>query len=344
MRVSPAQFLLLFALVLGAAVGCQAQGEAVAPWKFAVICDARGAATGVEGSVSGVRTSVLRPMAQAMVADGVELVLFPGDLAYGTPSYGDATTQLITWRATMAPLHEAHIPVYAVRGNHELTQGDPGLAAFRAVVEGEHGLTYAVPHKNAMFIGFDEYYGRKATFDSKKYDSALNAGMINPWVIEQIETAPQPWVFTFGHEAAFIEEHEDCLANSPAERDALWDALGARHGVYFCGHDHFYLRAEAPDAKGNPVTELIVGSGGAGFYRREHEDRNREIGRGVMPQMKYFNGEGSDKKYFGYLLVTVNGKTATGEWKAFTNYDYKNWAAPAEPKFEAMDTFTLSVP
>jgi hypothetical protein len=55
-----------------------------------------------------------------MVKEGVELVIFPGDLVNGwfyisTP-YVD---QFATWRKAMAPVYDAGIKVYPVRGNHE---------------------------------------------------------------------------------------------------------------------------------------------------------------------------------------------------------------------------------
>jgi len=348
---------LLVVISVAGHLGCAQPQATAAAWKFAVICDTRGTADGSRGSADGVRTSVIGPMARAMVADGVDLLIVPGDLVLGAAAAGALTQQLTTWRATMAPLYGAHIPIYAVRGNHELAGGVVAggltpLAQWRSVMTdvpqdgpaGEEGLTYRVVHNNATFVGFDQYIGRQPGFKSDKYDSAINAGMINPWVVAQVQTAPAGWVFAFGHEPAFVEQHTDCLANVPAERDALWDALGPRHGVYFCGHDHFYLRAEAPDARQNTVMELVVGSGGAGFYGHDNEGRNATLDRGVVPQTQFFNGKGSEKPYYGYLLVTVNGNQATGEWKAFTNYDDTTGTAAGDPKFEVLDRFVLTLP
>jgi len=344
--------LALFVLCLG--------GLAMAaPWKFAVLCDSRGAETGVQGSDTGVRTSVLGPMATAMAADGVDLVLFPGDEANGGPSCGKLVDQLKKWKETMAPLYEKHIPIYSFRGNHEEGQDFPpgsAVAAWDAVFpelpqngpKGQKGLTYKVEHGNALFIGFDQYVGRAATYNSGRYDSTTNTGAVHPWVLQQINAATADWVFAFGHEPAFIATHRDCLANAPAERDALWDALGAKNGIYFSGHDHLYVRRTAPDRAGHAVTECIVGCAGAPFYPLSGEALNADYDRHVVPTDQFVNAAHGGTKntndypqYYGYLLITVDGNTLTGEWKAFVNYDYKNWKAPEKPEFKTLDTFTL---
>ena len=355
-------------LVVVVVVGWSSWTAATAdPWKFAVVCDSRGELSGGKGSTEGVRASVLGPIAAAIAAEGIDLVVFPGDEVAGIarPVNGSFKTQLTRWRAIMAPLYAAHIPVYAVRGNHDTGREDPTVGAsvnlWRKLMAdlpqggppGEEGLTYRVDHQNATFIGFDAYVHRSPKFNRSKYDGAVNYGLINEWVISQIRETPAPWVFVFGHETAFIENHTDCLANAPRERDALWDALGAKHGVYLCGHDHMYVRSHAPDANGNEIIELIVGSGGAGFYPRDEkrEAMNETLDRHVRPALDFVNGKvehgvntNTDHRppAFGYLVITVDGNQATGEWKAFANYDAVHWCAPATPKFETWDTFTLS--
>ncbi len=364
--VTTRRTVLLLAVVV--VVGWSSWTAAAAdPWKFAVVCDSRGELSGGKGSAQGVRTSVLGPIAAAIAAEGVDLVVFPGDEVAGVGRLvnGSFKTQLTRWRATMAPLYAAHIPVYAVRGNHDTGREDPTVGAsvdlWRKLMPdlpqsgppGEERLTYRVDHQNATFVGFDAYIHRSAEFDRSKYDDQTNHGVISQWVVSQIKETTAPWVFVFGHEAAFIENHTDCLANAPRERDALWDALGAKHGVYLCGHDHLYLRCHAPDADGHQVTELIVGSAGAGFYPRDekHEAMNEKLDRDVRPDVDFINGKvehgvsaNTDQRpaAFGYLVITVDGNRATGEWKAFTNYDADHWSAPATPKFETWDRFALT--
>jgi len=331
-----------------------------APWKFAMFCDSRGDGTGVEGSVLGVRTSVLTAIAKAVAKEHVDCVIFPGDEVNGDAKIGTIQAQLTEWKKAMSPIYSAKIPVYGFRGNHENQQKDP-ITAWNSIFpnlpkngpDGAVGLTYYVNHKNARFIGFDPYADRSPTYDSKAYDSVKNYGIVNPWVLMQIKDAPQPWVFVFSHEPAFIGHHTDCMANAPGERDALWDALGARHAVYMCGHDHMYLRHTAPDSKGNQVMELVVGTAGAPFYPLDKTLENAKYDREIVPTVQFVNADldlGVNKNTndnppeFGYLIVTVNGKKAIGEWKGFTNYDYKNWIAPAHPVFKTLDRFEVTLP
>ena len=353
-------------LVLGGAMLCVLlciQALAVAaPWKFAMFCDSRGDPG--KGSEMGVRTTVLHAIAAAVAQDKVDLVLFPGDQVNGSPADGTLVAQLKTWKKAMAPVYDAHIPVYIFRGNHEMVQDSPaGSAAenwegiFPDMPQngprGQQGLTYLVRHQNATFIGFDQYAGRSNTYNPRLYDSKVNYGVVHPWVIQQIEATKTPWLFVFGHEMAFIGHHTDCLANAPAERDALWDALGAHNGMYLCGHDHMYVRRTAPDRHDHPVLELVVGCAGAPFYPDDHEALNAKYDRHVVPTDQFVNAGGNKsaehntnglRPYFGYLLITIDGNKLTGEWKAFVNYDYTHWQAPAQPQFATQDTFSRTIP
>ena len=286
----------------------------------------------------------------------------------------------------MAAVYEAKIPLYVVRGNHDTAaaQDTPKgrvLAAWRAAFPelpqngpaGEEGLTYSVDFENARFIAADEFIGKKKGFDAKVYDSAVNSGMVSPWVIAKVKESKARWVFVFGHEAAFIGHHTDCVANVPEERDALFDALGEKGGVYLAGHDHMYVRQVAPDRAGRPVLTLVVGDAGAPSQLYDNSGLNAEVGRKVVPKNFFVNAkpdtgevakadDDAAKKaptapakgpkventhglpmYFGYVLVTVDGEKISGEWRAFTNYNTKTSTgpvAPEQPKFETLDRFT----
>jgi len=332
---------------------------ASAAWKFAVISDSRGGMDMTTGSDHGVRVSVLAPIAESMAAEGVDMVLFPGDQVDGDPKYGTMKEQLFVWKKAMEPVYKAGIPVYAFRGNHETKQAgcleDWDVVFLELPTNGPNGqkeLTYSIDHKNARFVGFDQYVGRPSTFDEKQYDSRINYGMVHQWVIQQITSTPTPWVFVFGHEPAFIVHHANGLANAPAERDALWNALGSKNGVYFCGHDHLYLHHVAPDDKGNRVHELVVGCGGAPFYPFDNESMNKSLDHGICPTTCFVNAGSTTgvaantnscgyPPYFGYLVITVDGHAATAEWKAFINYDSEHWIAPEKPEFRALDTFII---
>ena len=325
-----------------------------APWKFAVFCDTRGVDIGANATTTGVRVSVLGPIAQAVAAEPVDLVLVPGDLVTGSAACGPLADQLKRWKEMLAPLYAAHVPVYVIRGNHE-NQAADSVAAWKAAFpelpqngpDTQTGLTYRVDHRNACFIGFDQYVGRATRIDLAR--GVVNSGLIHPWVIEQVKHAQAPWVFVFGHEPAFIAHHSGCLADAPAERDALWNALGEKGAIYCCGHDHLYLRCTLPDDAGHAVTELIVGDGGAPLYAADNTGHNAKEGR-LAPTTQFVNGAvGSNTNnntnghppYFGYLVVTIDDNVATGEWKAFVNYNEKTWAGTEKPVFKTLDTFRL---
>jgi len=354
-----------------------------APWKFAVLGDGR--TGGENGNTTGVNDVVARALAAELVKEKVSLAIYSGDLVNGGVKFGPIEQQFANWKKSMAAAYEAKIPLYVVRGNHDTSsaQDNPKgrtLAAWRAAFPdlphngpaGEEGLTYSVDFENACFIANDQFVGKKKGFDAKVYDSAVNSGMVSPWVINRVKESKARWVFVFGHEAAYIGHHVDCLANVPEERDALFDALGEKGGAYFAGHDHMYVRQVAPDRAGRPVLTIVAGDAGAPAQLYDNSGLNGQIGRKVVPKNYFVNAKVSEgtvakpdddatKKapekvygpiventnglpmYCGYVLVTVDGDKISGEWRALTNYDTKTSTgpvAPEKPKFETLDRFT----
>ena len=85
-------------------------------WRFVVTCDSRGYTNGIE-------QVILREIADEIVTQGAEFVLFPGDLVYGYSADGPSgfETQLRTWAEIMKPVYDAHIGVYVCRGNHDIS-------------------------------------------------------------------------------------------------------------------------------------------------------------------------------------------------------------------------------
>ena len=357
-------------LVRGTAVcvlaGLLAGAASAAPWKLALMGDCRGLKEG-EGSKDGVRVSVLGPLAADAAKAGVNLVIFSGDLVNGSASCGSLTTQLTAWKEAMAPVYDAGIPVYPCRGNHETHQGEPSgesVKAWRAFFPevpqngppGQEGLTFKVEFANATIIGFDQFIGMRSNSATQNPgDRVSKTGMMSPWVPDQIKDAKTPWVFVFSHEMAFPGHHTDCLADVPSERNALWDALGAKGGIYMSGHDHLYVRRTALDSAHRPVMELVLGCTGAPLYPYDDSLRSAKDNEPYVPTEQFINakvgggGSGPLKKntndypqYFGYVLITVDGGKLTGEWRALTNYDAKTWSLNGEPKFEALDTFTVT--
>ena len=337
-------------LAIFLAAGCAS--PAPAPWKFAVFCDGRSDRADDPGAKDGVRWASMKAIAAHAVSQHVQLVVFPGDLSNGATNFGTLEHQWTEWRKDMAPLYDAGIPVYPVRGNHELHQ--PGSAeTWRKIFpelprngpKGQEGLTFKVETKNACFVAIDEFAGQPPAVAGELVDkTGPTTGMVSPWAIEQVKQSSKKWVFAYGHEPGYFGHHTDALASDAAGRNALWDALGARGGVYLSGHDHMYVRHWGPEKDGHPVLELVVGCAGAPNYPYDN------VGLNKMPATDLFinaakptRNTGRYPAYFGYVVITVYPDRLEGEWWALTNYDtttVKSSPPPATPKFEKLDTFT----
>lgn len=310
----------------GDSAGTQVQPK----WTYAVYCDTRGDNDVTNVTKSGVNEAVVNSVAKDMVKEGVELVIFPGDLANGwfatTTPYAD---QFKTWRKAMAPVYDAGIKVYPVRGNHEdgttniypypwppnssptpVTIPDAGLmAAYLAAFSdpwipvngpaGEVGLTYSFVYKNAFFVGLDEF---------------INPLRVNqPWLDDQLKQNKQPHTFVYGHTPAFRVRHNDSLAYYPKERDLFWNSLGnAGVKMYFSGHDHLYNRSHVIDQNKHTIYQVLTGSGGAPFdtWNPPYAEADK-----VEVVNDYHN-----EALYGYVLVTVDGPHVTMRWKAQLNF------------------------
>jgi hypothetical protein len=338
---------VLNSLIIVSLIWASSQNPVVLPeeetWTFAVFCDTRGDNENTSGKTC-VNDSTTRAIANAVVEDGCDLVLFPGDMVNGWCQNGSTnyTTQFKNWKDAMAPVYEAGIEVYPVRGNHEDgslpfpnppypydPSPDPALKeayieAFKGNLseyglkdsgpEGEEYLTYSFVHNNAFFVGLDEYAEPHVHRVDQK------------WLNAQLANNSQPYVFVFGHEPAFKLNHSDCLDTYPEDRDVFWNSIGdAGCGVYFCGHDHSYDRMCVKDKGGHEIRQMVIGSCGAPMKPWTLSGYNES--RGIV--CEHHNGDD-----FGYALVTVGRDEATVEWKA--------WDGTGDPTWVTKDDFTVS--
>jgi 3',5'-cyclic AMP phosphodiesterase CpdA len=291
-------------------------------WRFIVTCDSRHALT-------GVNEPVLAELAAEIVRQGVDFLLYPGDLVHGVRVTSEQfERQLWNWVAVMRPVYDAGIPVYVCRGNHEVGDVwdlDPGVApdpsdnhslrwlhvfgnSLRPELmlpddspAGEEHMTYAFVHKNALIVALDQYGGLR-----HRFVHSVN----QRWLDERLGRNTQPHVFVFGHEPAFRTYHYDCLDAYPAQRDAFWQSIQQAGGrTYFCGHDHYYDHGAVDDRDGvpdNDVHQLIVATAGAPFYTWEppyRGDNSYFVPRQLFHVTSY-----------GYILVAVDGPDVTLTW------------------------------
>ena len=278
---------------------------------------------------NGVNTVITSEMAQAVLAEHAKFLLWTGDLVLGARTGTEYKSMLLGWRDLMQPLYRKRIPVLACRGNHESGSAD-NIAAWNAVFSGRYAMPNNGPatEKNLSFyytygpvlaIGLDEY-----TVDPKSI--AVDV----PWLKSVVKAHAKPFVFTFGHEPAFMDgAHKDLLDNDVEKRDAFWEALitcGSR--VFFCGHDHLYDHMAIKrkgDKPGPVIHQLVAGTAGAPFYRTgEYTGANSYW---QLTRVKNIVNT------YGYILVDINGSTAT--------ITFKGRVAPG--KYEAMDSFSFNL-
>ena len=275
------------------------------PWKFVVVADSRD--NGAD--INGVNTVMLSEIATEIVNQGVDFVMFPGDLVNG---YTDAATlehQFTVWRDTMQPVYDANIGVYPVRGNHDVGS----TAAWNNVFSGsyampgngpagEENMTYSVVHKNALILGLDQYDGVNNNLSYHRVNQA--------WINAQFAANNKAHIFVFGHETAFKAQHADCLDDYPTNRNTFWGSIkNARGRTYFTAHDHFYNHALVDDNDGDPnndIHQYIVGTAGAPLYSWAGSYNGDNSGMTVTQQ--YY------AKEYGYVLGEVDGLNVTLTW------------------------------
>lgn len=348
MRIRPRRQVLsvvfLLALFSLLAVSCirsgALPGEDQKSWTFAVISDTQGDNKDADHKTC-MNDAVLGAIAEDIAKEKPDLVLVAGDLVNGWFRNGgtDYDTQYANWKKAMSPVYQAGIKVYPIRGNHDSGPERLALPPLPAHLEPppdtvhrltetfrkhfadnpqngpteEKGLTYSFVHKNAFFIGMDQFAGNQ-----HKVHQA--------WLDGQLESNRHPHLFVYGHEPAFGANHKDNLGFFPKERDAFWNSLGRAGGnLYFCGHDHFYNRALIPDDAGHPIRQIIVGTGGGVLKKwpgRYHDERAQ--------------GEYHNDKHQGYILVTVEGARVTVRWKVLIKRE-----TPAD--WQNLDVFTYHI-
>lgn len=289
--VSPCLAAIAALLIAWPSVGL---AQSPVKWRFAVVGD-----THVPDS------NLLADMVAAFVGDGVQLVVFPGDIVDGGLAASALTyeEQLKTWRNLVGPLYQAGIGVYPIRGNHE-NDARSSIDVWNSVFsgpyalpgngpDGEVNLTYSFTHKNALFVGLDDY---------------LNIHRVNQaWLDQQLSgNTTRPHVFVFGHEPAFKVFHTDMLDDFATDRNAFWTSL-QRAGVnlYLCGHDHFFDLARIDDGNANTNPDLyqvVVGTGGGRLFDKYNYFAGSDNSNYTPIQFAHFMSN-------GYLLVELSGES-----------------------------------
>jgi hypothetical protein len=314
---------IVFAVLLPAVFS--STGSAQKAWRFIVTCDSR-------GLNNGINQIILSELVAEIKEQGVDFVMFPGDLVtgYTIQDTNIFEAQLRIWVKVMSPVYDADIPVYVCRGNHELgdvwssyphpgTNPDPndnnmlrwlnvfGNDSYPYQKLPENGpanekfMTYSVTHKNAFIVMLDNYAGKRHDFHHK-----IN----QKWLDDQLASNTKPHIFIAGHEQAFRALHADCLDYFPDQRDEFWTSIKNAGGrTYFCGHDHFYDHARVDDGDGNPkndIHQFIIGTAGAPSYTWSPPySGNNNI---------YSPEQWNHAKKYGYVLVEIDKLNVKLNW------------------------------
>jgi len=306
--------------------------SAATPWTFAVISDTQ--AYGSDNT-NGVSVATMTPIVNHLATvEQPDLVLVSGDLVEGYADDAGMTLQLTTWRNTMQPVYDAGIPVYPIRGGHDIGYATDAKGVWNTVFSGsydlpsngptgEEGVTYSFQHNNAFFMGIDI---------CEPYPHVTQS-----WVDAQLASNSQPHVFAYAHEQVVHVEHDYSLDNVPAIRDPFVASLiNADSRTYFCGHMHCHNITRLNDDVADPTDsnaiddfyQVIVPPGGAKTYGWDGlYDGNPIPGR--TPHL-VSHMQGTD--IHGYTLVTIDGLDVTIQF-------VKNMGGGT---FTAVDTFSYT--
>ena len=275
---------------------------------------------------NGVNVVITKEIAEATIRENARYLLWTGDLVGGADEKDAFEKELMTWRGIMDPVYDKGIKVLPVRGNHE-THCNESVQVWDKVFSGKYGLpqngpmdeknrTFFVEDGNTLIVGLDEFETRIPSVNQ-------------PWLDSVLKTHKKPFIFSAGHEAAFMDgHHKEVLDADPAKRDAFWKSLvaaGAR--TFFAGHDHLYDHMVITQDSPNPGPELhqfVAGTAGAPYY-----DPGPYTGVNDGWKIKRVKAIG---KTYGYLLVeveddkvtiTFKGRTAPGVYVPMDSFSYK---------------------
>ncbi|MGD0016679.1 MAG: metallophosphoesterase [Verrucomicrobiia bacterium] len=313
-------------------------------WRFVVVGDSPGDPAGASGV-----SPYLATVAQAIANENpkVDFVLFPGDLISDIKVTGlspSLSQQYTNWLAAMAPIYDAGIPVYPVRGNHEAftaTFGLPGndkqpfldaFAKFDYIPNNGPAnakrLTYSFQYKNCLVLGLDLYINGAPDASGEIFPEVDQS-----WVDQQLATNQQPHVFVFGHTPLVQVSINSVIAmsNTMSLADAFFDSLvNAGCKTYFCGHDHFYNRSFL-ERNGKRLCQMVSGNGGAtlavwnpGSYSSSATNCD------ISAQLAFHS-----QSQFGYCVVTVSNNTSLSSVMKFLD-------TPTNSTVTAFDAFDFN--
>lgn len=250
-------------------------------------------------------------LVQQIAAEPVDFVLFGGDLIASkdldTNTISALTTRLDAWKVAMAPVFNAGIPVYPVRGNHDAVYyggppDSPALASAAATIwkrefpqltnfsgpASELGFSYTFVQNGVRVIALDDY---------------VNPGFDNTnWVKTVLATNTAKRTFVLKHQPIWTDADKRCPADS-SDADQLVSVFDKGFvSAVLCGHVHEYDRLvpsshlfqQIVNGKSGSPTTTVTYTPPAGWM--EIQDLNTN---------------------FAYAVFTVQGTNVGMVWKRF---------------------------
>ncbi|MDR3561390.1 MAG: metallophosphoesterase [Negativicutes bacterium] len=303
--------------------------ESALPWTFAMISDTHD--SDMVSTKTGV-TAYLTPIINYIVDEHPDFVLQTGDLITGaqtlitSPAFKKYDMQYATYKQVTAPLVQAKIPLFVVRGNHDygLHNEDSALAkAYMANIAGTmpqngppaaKGLSYSFVHKKIKFIMIDQYVNTSGGIVTLPLD----------WLKNELENSQgAEHIFVMGHSPAYTPDTTASskvaqfnLFDQSTLRDQFWQLLTDHHvTAYVSGHEHLYFRGQV-----SGVPQIVIGDLGIiASYNPATVDSRMT---GVFPTAPVPKSEGRP----GYSIFTVddskNSITVTEYWLDQNNNKY----------------------
>jgi hypothetical protein len=308
-----------------------------APYSFAVFGDWGQA---YAGGVNADQTNVLKQISQS----GARFAVMTGDTAYpggGQKEYGDlrqpGTDQSTVFGPTFWTVPGRSIPLFNVTGNHGFTNGAVQIMNFpeqntAAASNGKY-LMENYPSINgstaksypSMWYAFDAGPARYYILTVAWGDSNIGTGSVYKndrdahwapssaeyrWLQSDLAAHPNALKFAFWHYPLYADSSsqpsDTFLQGGPGTLQGLLDTNNV--AMAFNGHAHGYERNK-PDAAG--LVTHVVGNGGAALGHVSGCSSYDLYAIGSSGSHCGAAPATTNSEVFGFLKVTVNGRTVT---------------------------------
>lgn len=317
----PSKALLSLAFLAAFAVAGYSDTTKPTHVRFVVMGDDRirfpsegGLRVGFDNPASAANEGVLGPMFDDIFKKKPDFILYTGDLVGGetkqdVPGLANLDNQLKSWMTFMKAHNPRNVPVFPVRGNHEMRGTNPA-ASWKPIQEMVKGYASRFPgfQTDGFNLGFN--YKNVTILGLDPYQSGTNWVSVY-WSYAKVLRKKQKNVFAFSHPMCFFAgSHEDRLANQ--NRDELLNALvdaGCKN--FFAGHDHMYDKVTITRSDdrwhGASIDQYVAGTAGAPFYESKVALPEKDTAMDGATYLLKRSPSDHVENRFGYLLVDVVG-------------------------------------